>query len=69
MLKGQEPAQMAQTEKKAKDLGFVQQKVKEYRDKITHMEVYVYSDDSFIRTRLSPAGTSGLTSFPDYRVA
>ena len=28
-----------------------------------------YSDDSFIRTRLSPADTSGLTSFPDYWVA
>ena len=29
----------------------------------------IYSDDSFIRTLLSPADTSGLTSFPDYWVA
>ena len=28
-----------------------------------------YSDDSLIRTRLFPPKISGLTSFPDYRIA
>ena len=29
----------------------------------------MYSDDSFIRTRLLPVDMSVLTSFPDYRIA
>ena len=36
---------------------------------VSLVHVLKYSDDSFIRTRLSPADTSGLTSFPDYWVA
>ena len=43
---------------------------KEFRvTKTAIMEGYIYSDDSLYRTRLFPADTSGLTSFPDYWIA
>ena len=35
----------------------------------TGVSVGMYSDDSFIRTRLSPVDISGLTSLPDYWIA
>ena len=38
----------------------------ELSDVVSKTMYIMYSDDSFIRTRLSPANTSGLTSFPDY---
>ena len=37
------------------------------QDNFTYM--YMYSDNSYIRTRLFPVDISGLTSFPDYWIA
>ena len=38
-------------------------------DPIFVFKKLLYSDDSLIQTRLFPVDISGLTSFPDYRIA